>query len=73
MRRVRILDEAAEEATEAAAWYELQRPGLGAEFERAVDAALDLLEEEIVPLTAMPASRESEARNDSSSNVSPMT
>ena len=53
-RRVRILDEAAEEAAEAAAWYELQHPGLGAEFERAVDAALDLLEEEIVPLTTMP-------------------
>lgn len=55
MRRVRILDEAADEATEAAAWYELQRPGLGAEFDRAVNAALDLLEEEIVPLTAMPS------------------
>jgi toxin ParE1/3/4 len=54
MRRVRILDEAAQEAVEAAAWYELQRLGLGAEFERALDAALDLLEEEIVPLTAMP-------------------
>lgn len=53
MRSVHILDEAAEEAAQAAAWYELQRPGLGAEFERAVDAALDLLEEEIVPLTAM--------------------
>ena len=44
MRRVRILDEAAEEAAEAAAWYELQRPGLGAEFERALDTALDLLD-----------------------------
>jgi hypothetical protein len=54
MRRVRILDEAAEEAAEAAAWYELQQPGLGTEFERAVNAALDLLEEEIVPLTTMP-------------------
>ena len=32
MRRVRILDEAAQEAAEAAAWYELQRPGLGAEY-----------------------------------------
>jgi len=43
MRRVRILDAAADEATEATAWYELERPGLGAEFERAVDAALGLL------------------------------
>lgn len=56
MRRVRILDAAAEEAAEAAAWYELQRPGLGAEFERAVNAGLDLLEQEIVPLTAVPGS-----------------
>jgi hypothetical protein len=49
-RKLRILAAAAEEASEAAAWYETQRPGLGSEFERAVDAALDLLEEEIVPL-----------------------
>ena len=54
MRKLRILAAAAEEAAEAAAWYEMQRPGLGAEFERAVDAALDLLEEEIVPLTPVP-------------------
>jgi hypothetical protein len=33
MRRVRIHAAAAEEAVEAAAWYEQQRPGLGAEFE----------------------------------------
>ena len=39
---------------EAAAWYEKERPGLSAEFERAIDAALDLLEDEIVPLVAMP-------------------
>jgi toxin ParE1/3/4 len=32
----------------------MQRPGLGAEFGRAVEAALDLLEEEIVPLTSVP-------------------
>ena len=51
MRRVRILDAAASEATEAAAWYELQCPGLGAEFSLAIDAALDLLEEQIVPLS----------------------
>jgi hypothetical protein len=54
MRRVRILEEAANEATEAAAWYESQRAGLGADFARAIDAALDLLEEEIVPLTVIP-------------------
>ena len=50
MRPLRIHDSAAEEAAVAAAWYEKERPGLGAEFERAIDAALDLLEEEIVPL-----------------------
>jgi toxin ParE1/3/4 len=49
--KVRILDAAADEAAEAAAWYERQRSGLGVEFERAVDAALDLLEEDIVPLS----------------------
>ena len=54
MRRVRIHAAAAEEAAQAAAWYEKERPGLGADFERAVDAALDLLEAEIVPSAAVP-------------------
>lgn len=54
MRRLRIHAAAAEEAAEAAAWYEKERPGLGAEFEHAADAALDLLEQEIIPLTSMP-------------------
>ncbi|EAR21684.1 type II toxin-antitoxin system RelE/ParE family toxin [Nitrococcus mobilis] len=54
MTRVRILEQAAEEAIEAAAWYECERPGLGAEFAQAIEAALDLLEEEIVPLTNLP-------------------
>ena len=54
MRRVRIHAAAAEEAAEAAAWYEKERSGLGVDFEQAVDAALDLLEEEIVPLTTVP-------------------
>ena len=44
MRPLRIHIAAAEDAVEAAAWYEKERPGLGAEFERAIDAALDLLE-----------------------------
>jgi hypothetical protein len=52
--RVRILEEAADEAIEAAAWYEEQRPGLGTEFAEAFHAALDLLEEEVVPLSNMP-------------------
>ena len=54
MRRVRIHAAASEEAAEAAAWYEGERPGLGTDFEQAVDATLDLLEEEIVPLTTVP-------------------
>jgi plasmid stabilization system protein ParE len=54
VRRVWILEEAAEEAVEAAAWYEQERPGLGVEFDHAVNAALDLLEDEVVPLTNMP-------------------
>lgn len=54
MRRVRIHEAAAEEAAEAAAWYEKERPGLGADFQRAVDAALDLLEDDIVPLVSLP-------------------
>lgn len=51
MRMVRIHQAAALEAVEAAAWYELQRPGLGVEFGGAVQAALDLFEGEVVPLT----------------------
>ena len=54
MRRLRIHAAAAEEAAEAAAWYEKERPGLGAEFEYAVDAALDLLEQEIIFLVSVP-------------------
>ena len=55
MRHVRILKKTAREAIEAAAWYERQRPpGLGMEFDHAVNTALDLLENEIVPLTKMP-------------------
>lgn len=54
MRRVRILDEAAEEAVEAAAWYDNEHAGLGQEFSQVIDAAIDLLEDDIVPLTSMP-------------------
>lgn len=54
MRVLRIHAAAADEAAEAAAWYEKERPGLGLEFEHAIDVALDLLEETIVPLTSVP-------------------
>jgi len=35
-----------------AVWYENESPGLGVDFERAIDAALDLLEASFVPLVA---------------------
>ena len=54
MRVLRIHDAAAEEAAEAAAWYEKERPGLGLDFEHAIDAALDLLEQDVVPMTSAP-------------------
>jgi toxin ParE1/3/4 len=50
MRRVRLLDAAVREAIEAAVWYEAARSGLGSEFDAAVTAALDLLEEGLLPL-----------------------
>jgi len=50
MRRVRLLAAAAEEAVAAAHWYEQQQPGLGADFDRAVQTALDLFELDVVPL-----------------------
>lgn len=55
MRRIRILAEAAEEAIEAAAWYESQRQGLGQAFSRAIEDVLDLLQDEIVPLLNFPS------------------
>lgn len=54
MRPVRILEEAVAEAAAAAEWYENERPGLGAEFSNALEAALDLIEEDILPLSPVP-------------------
>ena len=54
MRRVRILEDASDEALAAAAWYDQQKRGLGIEFEQALDAALDLLEEDLAPLVPVP-------------------
>lgn len=54
MRTVRILEEASQEAVEAAAWYEYEQPGLGAEFFAAVDAAIDVIEENLLPLLPLP-------------------
>ena len=54
MPRVRILEAAALEALEAAAWYEREQAGLGVDFEAAIQAALDVLEADITPLATMP-------------------
>jgi hypothetical protein len=51
MKRIRVLEEAADEAIAAADWYDQQKPGLGNEFSEAVDTAIDLIEEDIVPLS----------------------
>jgi toxin ParE1/3/4 len=48
---LRVHEAATEEAAEATQWYEDERPGLGVQFEAALDSALDLIEEGIVPLT----------------------
>lgn len=54
MRPVRILQEAAEEVAAAASWYDREQSGLGTEFSDAIEAALDLIEEDILPLSPMP-------------------
>ncbi len=54
MRKVRILQEAAEEAIAAADWYDNEREGLGKEFAIAVEIAIDLIQEDILPLSPMP-------------------
>ena len=54
MRTARILEEAAEEAAEAIAWYESECPGLGLEFAEAIERAITVIEDDIVPLAPMP-------------------
>jgi hypothetical protein len=49
MPSIRIHPEAAEEAERVTGWYENERPGLGRDFEAAVDAALDLLTCDPIP------------------------
>lgn len=56
MASVRILEEAVEEALGAAEWYEGERPGLGADFTRAVETAMDLIAEDLLPLSSLPGS-----------------
>ncbi len=54
MRKVRILRQAALEAEAAAGWYEKEREGLGAKFAEAIETALDVIEDGLVPLSPMP-------------------
>jgi len=52
--KVRILRQASEEAEAAAVWYEQERLGLGAEFAEAIEAAIDVIEDNFLPLSPMP-------------------
>lgn len=38
-----------------AEWYENEQAGLGAEFFAALDAAIDVIEENLIPLASLPA------------------
>ena len=51
MHTVQVTAEAAEELEEAAAWYEKEQPGLGAKLLDEFERALELLREEMPPLT----------------------
>ncbi|EHJ91410.1 hypothetical protein [Vreelandella boliviensis] len=51
---MRVLAEASQEAIEAAAWYEHEQPGLGSEFFATLDAVIDIIEENLVPLSPLP-------------------
>ena len=51
---IEILEEAFEEASEAAVWYEKEYEGLGYDFFEAVEAAFDIIEDKALPLSPMP-------------------
>lgn len=50
-----ILEEALDEAAEAAAWYEKECEGLGYDFFNAVEAAFDIIEDKTLTLSPMPS------------------
>lgn len=54
MRQVRFHPAAAEEAEEAAAWYESEMPGLGEGFVKELTAAIALLRKNPVPSVPIP-------------------
>jgi hypothetical protein len=49
MRSVRLLEPAVVEAEEAAGWYESWREGLGGDFRKEFELALDTLREKVLP------------------------
>jgi hypothetical protein len=51
---INILEEALEEAAEAAGWYEKECKSLGYDFFNAVEAAFDAIEGHTFPLSPMP-------------------
>ena len=56
MREVEVLEDAVDEAVAAAAHYEMERPGLGFQFQETLQESFSLPAEDILPLTAVGAS-----------------
>ena len=56
MRKVTVTPTASRELRRAAAWFESERPGYGAKFIEAFDAAVRQIEEGFVPLRPVPPS-----------------
>ena len=50
---IEILEEALEEASKAVVWYEKEGEGLGYDFFEAVEAAFDVIEDKLLPLSPM--------------------
>ncbi|GLR63412.1 hypothetical protein [Marinospirillum insulare] len=62
MRKVRILEEASQEAIEAASWFESSLPGLGEEFFNSIKKGIDVIEENILPLSPLPYASNSKVK-----------
>jgi len=60
---IEILEEAFEEASEAAAWYEKECEGLGYDFFEAVEAAFDIIEDKVLPLWSVNTFPDTQLRN----------
>lgn len=51
---IEILEEALEEASKAAVWYEKECAGLGYDFFETLESAFDAIEYKLLPLSPMP-------------------